>query len=71
LVAGIGKTIANLTGTYFISVISSSTTAVMSITVGAQTLSFKRSILTQLTGSSIFIDANLDCTITFKAYKLS
>jgi len=71
LVAGVGKVLANMTGTYFIHVTSDDSTAVMDVTVGTQTLDWKEQITTVLSGNSVFIDADKNCNITFKAYKLS
>jgi len=70
LVSGVGKVLANITGTYLVQVNTSDNTAVMEITVGAQTINWKNGISIQVTGDSVLIDADKNCNITYTAIKL-
>ena len=71
IVAGTGKVIANAPGTYYIEVSSSSETATMDLLVGTQSLEWKQEMAIILTGTSIMVDTDTNCSIDYKVFKLN
>ena len=71
LVSGVGKVIANLNGTWVIQIESDDDTATMTLTVDGNSLDWKKSISITVSGTSVFVDADKNCSITYSALRTS
>lgn len=71
IVAGTGKTLVAITGTYYVQVYCADATAILTLRVGAtDTMHGKTLMGLIVSDQSVFVDASKNCTIKYKLIKI-